>query len=605
MTPSATNFKVGANLTFTFSGPVEAGSGYLTLTGPDGKVVQKIDFASGRAVINGNVVTVDLPQDLAYRTEYRIDLNGWLKSGGLPVLAPSMWIKTEGVQIPVEATGGIGNDEMYGGGKGDRLDGAEGDDVLAGMEGDDTLLGSSGDDELYGQEGNDTLVGGDGNDILYDELGDNTMKGGAGNDRIYSYRAGRNLVDCGEGDDFAQSSTDDTVYGGAGNDRLSIVGDSGLGGSAHGGDGDDQIELDLYSATGAGYRLWGDGGRDTYVFYEGEMPGATGLTIEDFTTGAAGDVLDIEKIVRPDWRDNAMPLGTNGTIELLQSGRNTDIVFRAAAPDGVNKDYVVATLRDVQPGQLTAENFGGHYTPHGAELHGITLNGTSGNDLLDGFLLDDVLQGGAGNDQLTGYGGRDILVGGAGDDRINGASGFDSAIYAGNRASFVITAGPYDGNWSVTDLSGKEGKDDVWYTERLQFSDGAVALDAKGNAGKVYRLYQAAFDRKPDAGGVGFWITQVDKGVGMLEVAQGFVNSHEFKQLYGAAPSNQELVARLYQNVLHRAGEKSGADFWLGVLDKKMATVAEVLASFSESPENVAAVAKVIGAGFDYTPWVG
>jgi hypothetical protein len=41
------------------------------------------------------------------------------------------------------------------------------------------------------------------------------------------------------------------------------------------------------------------------------------------------------------------------------------------------------------------------------------------------------------------------------------------------------------------------------------------------------------------------------------------------------------------------------------VLDKNLAPLAEVLAAFSESPENVQSVAAVIGSGFDYTVWTG
>lgn len=605
MTPSGLDAKIGAHLVFTFSGPVAAGDGYLALQDSVGQILQKVDFASGRIVINGNVVTVDLPQDLNYWTTYRVTTYGnWIKAGSATVWVPVMVFSTEANQAPIQATGGAGDDAMLGGAKNDNLDGAGGNDNIKGLQGDDTLIGGAGDDYLEGGAGNDVMLGGDGNDTLWDDQGDNTMQGGAGNDKFYSHRAGRNLVDCGAGDDFAQSSAEDTVLGGIGNDRLLIQGESGTGGSTHGGDGDDTIELDLWSASAAAYQVWGDAGRDTYVLHEGDVQGAARLVIEDFAAGAGGDLLDIEKVMYANWRENAMPLGTNGIVQLVQSGRDTNLLFHATAPGGINTDYVVVTLRNVQPGQLTAENFAGRYTPRGAELGGITLSGTAGDDVLQGFMLDDVLQGGAGNDELIGYGGRDTLVGGAGNDRINGTSGFDTALYAGNRASFVIAAGPYDGNWTVTDLSGKEGKDEIWHTERLRFSDGAVALDANGNAGKVYRLYQAAFDRKPDAGGVGFWITQVDKGLGMLEVAQGFVDSNEFKQLYGATPGNQELVARLYQNVLHRAGEKAGMDFWLGILDSRKATVAEVLAAFSESPENVAAVAKLIGNGFDYTPWV-
>ncbi|XBO41700.1 DUF4214 domain-containing protein [Alsobacter sp. KACC 23698] len=76
----------------------------------------------------------------------------------------------------------------------------------------------------------------------------------------------------------------------------------------------------------------------------------------------------------------------------------------------------------------------------------------------------------------------------------------------------------------------------------------------------------------------------------------GFVNSAEFKAVYGAGASNAQIVDRLYHNVLGRAGEPSGTDFWVGKLQSG-ASVADVLANFSESPENVAKVAPLIGIG--------
>jgi hypothetical protein len=118
-----------------------------------------------------------------------------------------------------------------------------------------------------------------------------------------------------------------------------------------------------------------------------------------------------------------------------------------------------------------------------------------------------------------------------------------------------------------------------------------------------YRIYQAAFNRTPDSGGVGFWIRVMDGGASLKGVAEGFVNSAEFKAVYGAAPTNAEIVTRLYDNVLHRPGETGGYNFWLGILDSRNGTIAEVLAAFSESAENQAGVIGVIGNGFEYTPF--
>ena len=95
----------------------------------------------------------------------------------------------------------------------------------------------------------------------------------------------------------------------------------------------------------------------------------------------------------------------------------------------------------------------------------------------------------------------------------------------------------------------------------------------------------------------------MDGGVSLNAVAQGFVNSAEFKTVYGASPTNAQIVTRFYDNVLGRAAESGGYNYWLGVLNSGQGSVAGVLAAFSESPENQAAVIGVIGNGILYTPY--
>jgi hypothetical protein len=137
--------------------------------------------------------------------------------------------------------------------------------------------------------------------------------------------------------------------------------------------------------------------------------------------------------------------------------------------------------------------------------------------------------------------------------------------------------------------------------ERLQFSDQTVALDIKGNAGESYRLYQAAFNRTPDKVGLGYWINSMDQGHSLMQVAASFIDSAEFAEKYGANPSDAQYVQALYQNVLHRAPDATGYDFWLHAL--QIAPRAEVLVNFSESPENQAQVIGAIANGIGYTPW--
>jgi Ca2+-binding RTX toxin-like protein len=218
-----------------------------------------------------------------------------------------------------------------------------------------------------------------------------------------------------------------------------------------------------------------------------------------------------------------------------------------------------------------------------------------------GTAQDDVLVGTSGHDQIEGYTGADILQGGAGSDTLNGGPGMDIARYAGRRADFTVEK-TGDG-WKVTDKTGAEGTDTLHDIETLLFADVALALDFSGTAGQAYRIYQAAFNRTADQAGLGFWINYLDKGGSVEGMAAGFVDSNEFRSIYGANPTNGELVGRFYQNVLHRTPDQAGFDYWVGVLDKHSASVTQVLAGFSESPENQAALIAVVGTGITYIPF--
>jgi len=102
---------------------------------------------------------------------------------------------------------------------------------------------------------------------------------------------------------------------------------------------------------------------------------------------------------------------------------------------------------------------------------------------------------------------------------------------------------------------------------------------------------------------LGFWIDAMDKGASLQAVANGFVNSTEFLMQYGLNPTPETFVTKLYNNVLHRAYDQSGFDFWIGTLKSGANTQAAVLAQFSESIENQDATIGLLVNGVEYTPY--
>lgn len=222
----------------------------------------------------------------------------------------------------------------------------------------------------------------------------------------------------------------------------------------------------------------------------------------------------------------------------------------------------------------------------GSSIHDKDGNRYSGPQTLTFTTVLPLDQPGSGNGLYVAKPGS-VIDGGAGTDTfsVDGSSAFTFVLPDGG--DFVV--------WNM--LSGAH--DRLRNIERLQFPDQVYALDVDGTAGQAYRLYQAAFDRQPDQAGLGFWIQQMDKGVSLNTVAQAFVGSAEFTSKYGAAQTDSAFIQAIYQNVLHRAPDGEGFNFWNNAMQAGVSRQ-EVLVHFSESAENKEALAGVIGSGFTY-----
>ncbi|MFZ6658774.1 S8 family serine peptidase [Undibacterium sp. TJN19] len=376
------------------------------------------------------------------------------------------------------------------------------------------------------------------------------------------------------------------------------------------------LEITLHSPTGTA----------SYLMYRPSKGSLSAFgSSQDNVHFTFDTVLDMGEAASGTWTLNvrdlaAQSVGTfdSWSIDLIGHTTSNDhsFIYTSAFPDLVKTDPTRAVLSDPNGG-IDTINAAALSLDNRIDLSGATasiLNGSAltiardtviqnaygggGDDVLIANPKGSLLYGMDGYDTLVGGIGNDTLVGGAGNDSIDGGAGFDTALYGNARSNYTITRNA--SGFTVKDASGANGTDSLSNVERLNFSDASVALDINGIAGQAYRIYQAAFARKPDLAGLGYWIAEMDKGTSLTSVAAGFFESKEFQGLYGINPGADKLITLLYANVLHRTPDQAGLDYWRAELSSGHITSAGVLASFSESQENQVQVIAAIQNGIDF-----
>lgn len=294
---------------------------------------------------------------------------------------------------------------------------------------------------------------------------------------------------------------------------------------------------------------------------------------------------------KPGWIMSLTPVDFNndGFVDILAESAGHPITSKVYLNHG---DGSFALAWESAPGErVQAADVDGDGM---RDLVGITSSGAmtvSLNKLANGH----VYRSNFGGEVLLGSGGNDVFHARSGTNAFDGAAGFDIATLPGKRAAYTLQRE----NAGFT-LSGKAIDVALAGVERVLFADRGLAFDIDGTAGQAYRIYQAAFDRAPDAGGLGFWIAAMDRGTALQDVAAHFMASEEFVGRYGQLDI-PAFVATVYRNVLHREPDAAGLAYWQGFLEGGGARTA-LLAGFSESNENRAQVIGAIEGGIDYLP---
>ncbi len=116
----------------------------------------------------------------------------------------------------------------------------------------------------------------------------------------------------------------------------------------------------------------------------------------------------------------------------------------------------------------------------------------------------------------------------------------------------------------------------------LLFAGGTSAQVADTVEEQVQTMYIAYYGRPGDPGGVAFWTAQLTEAGGDLtQIIDAFGTSPEYESRFGGL-SDEALVDNLYQQLLGRAADAAGKDFYLGELDAGRMTLPTIALNIAD-----------------------
>jgi Ca2+-binding RTX toxin-like protein len=225
-----------------------------------------------------------------------------------------------------------------------------------------------------------------------------------------------------------------------------------------------------------------------------------------------------------------------------------------------------------------------------------TYDGSNNLGIAFGAVIENAI-GGSGDDTIWGNSANNRLQGNGGINTLDGGDGVDTAVYTGNFSDYTITAA--NGSYVVAAKASWQ-TDRITHIERLAFKDATLALGLAGlaedtlqaqYAALAQKFYVAYFGRPADAAGLASMVAQFTAaGVPASTAAfvdayrsnavvkaliDSFGNSAESAALYHG--SNREFVTAVYDNLLGRAPDLDGLNFWTAGVDAGLARGVAVL----------------------------
>jgi hypothetical protein len=210
-----------------------------------------------------------------------------------------------------------------------------------------------------------------------------------------------------------------------------------------------------------------------------------------------------------------------------------------------------------------------------------TLFGRDGDDMFfaDAALLASLAEGSASMrladfaDAFRAFGSSDAVGGGSGNDVVDGGEGLDTACYSGPSSHYKLVVG--QGTVTVQDRSGADGLDTLASIEQTRFADLTLDTTWFVKAASVPAslltdltdMYIAYFGRAPDAVGLFYWASRLSDGMTLPEIAKSFFVQPETLAAYPASQTTVEFITKVYDNMLGRAPDLPGLNYWVDALE--------------------------------------
>lgn len=194
----------------------------------------------------------------------------------------------------------------------------------------------------------------------------------------------------------------------------------------------------------------------------------------------------------------------------------------------------------------------------------------------------------------------DTIKGQPGTDFFDGGLGIDTVVYSGPQERYSITK---SGNrYVVSEPTGSDDTDYLSNIERLQFSNGKVALDLGGNAGQAARLIGALLGPSfiKDKALAGVVIGLIDQDYSIENIANLGLNTSFYLALAGST-KNEDFVNHVFRNVVGRPPEANEQKTYVDMLNAGTSQAAlAVMAAGTEFTASQIGLTGLTSHGWDF-----
>jgi YD repeat-containing protein len=164
-----------------------------------------------------------------------------------------------------------------------------------------------------------------------------------------------------------------------------------------------------------------------------------------------------------------------------------------------------------------------------------------------------------------------------------------SYVASSNKLDKVTTQ---DGSWIQYNWSGNN---------ITQIVTGYSPGEDTDRVNRIYRMYDAAFDRVPDGLGLKGWTQYLRSAGSPRQFADAIYNSGEYAARGVNAMTNDQYVDFLYQSVLRRTADAGGRAAYINALNSGAYTRSQALLEFADGAEHVQLMGTISGRTFSGT----